>query len=328
MQPLVSITMATYNVESFIKESLDCIVNQTLIDIEIIIIDDGSTDKTPEILQCYKEKDNRIRLILKKKNEGLSVCRNKALVLAKGKYISFVDGDDLIHMELFEKAYQLAEKEDSDMVYWDHISFVTDESLITEKNIPSLFNKNDGNNKLLLLQRPSFSCVKMIKREVIDLINVLFPIGLTKQDIPVNWQLITSLNKISILPERLYYYRQQPNATSAKKDIVLFDLAYVMDITKNYLKTNNLYEIYKDEFLRQRLNLLFGMYDSVKNELKEQALNLIETRIGKEELAYIKSKKPLRKQARWFYKSITGSWTNMLIFNLWKYTRQVYRKLK
>ena len=105
MTPLVSITMSTYNVEDFIQESLNCIVNQTLKDIEIICIDDGSKDNTLSILNDYAEKDERIIVVAKPKNEGLAVARNEALALAKGKYITFVDGDDLFSLTMLEEAY-------------------------------------------------------------------------------------------------------------------------------------------------------------------------------------------------------------------------------
>lgn len=323
--PLVSITMSTYNVEGFIEESLNSIVNQSLKDIEIICIDDGSTDGTVGILQDFAQKEERLQLVLKETNKGLAVARNKALELAKGKYITFLDGDDLYDLEMIEKAYKLAEINRSDMVIWDYQVFFEPlelkEFAINESKLKHL----DVSDKIALLQRPAFTWVKLLKTEKAKELNIHFPEGRTRQDIPVHWHLVTALNKISILPEKLAYYRQQPAATTSQKDRRVFDLAYVMDETKKKLLNHNIYEKYKNEFLRQRLNLLFGMYDSVKEEYKKEALGLISDRLKEDEWAYILSNNSLRQQARWFYKKMNGDTVALLRYTLWEISRATYR---
>ena len=326
MQPFVSITMSTYNVENFIIESLDSIVNQSLKEIEIIIIDDGSTDATVGILQDYAQKDKRIQLVLKENNEGLAVARNKALALATGKYITFLDGDDLYALEMIEKAYQLAEKDQSDLVLWDYQVFFEPSELKGINSKESELKDLDVNDKIALLQRPAFTWVKLLNTKKAKELKIHFPTGRTRQDIPVHWHLITALENISILPEKLAYYRQQPDATTSQKDRRVFDLAYVLDETKKNLLNYNLYERYKNEFLRQRLNLLFGMYDSVKEEYKKEALGLISNRLEEDEWAYILSNNSLRQQARWFYKSKEGDSISLIKYQSWKLLRLLYRK--
>ncbi len=117
--PLVSITLAAYNVESYLAEAMDCICGQTYRTTEILCIDDGSTDGTLAILNEYAAKDKRIRVIAKEKNEGLAVARNLSLKEAKGEYILFVDGDDLIDAVLIENAVSIIIKEQGDSVIWD-----------------------------------------------------------------------------------------------------------------------------------------------------------------------------------------------------------------
>ncbi len=327
-KPLVSVTMSTYNVEEFVRDSLECIVNQTLRDIEIICIDDGSTDRTKDILLEYAEKDRRVQVILKEHNEGLAVARNQSLSLAKGKYVAFVDGDDLMSETLFEKAYKLAESEQSDMVLWDYCSFVHESEIeASSAKASELINVN-AEDKLALLRRPAFTWIKLIKTAVARDLAIHFPKGLTRQDIPVHWHLITSLNKIALLPERLCYYRQQGGATTHKKNEKLFHLAEVMDITQHYLQKSGHYTEFKDEFVKQQLNLLFGMYDSVKDELKEQAMSILNQRLGEDQWNYIRSNKPMRPQARMFYLANEGSWTEKLKFNFWKLSRSAYRMVK
>lgn len=327
-QPLVSITMSTYNVEKFIDESLDSIVNQSLKDVEIICIDDGSTDRTLDIINEYASRDSRIKVISKKKNEGLAVARNEALALASGKYIAFLDGDDLYHKDLFQKAYACAETNNSDVVLWDYVTFWNTDEIASKKEIKSDLLAISITDKISLLRRPAFTWVKLLKTEVAKSLNIHFPVGLTRQDIPVHWHLITQLDKISFLPERLSYYRQQPEATTAKKDKKLFHLADVMDIVKQYLSENKIYDKYKNEFLRQQLNLLFGMYDSVKEEYKKEALSIIKERLTDDHYSFIKQNNAIRKQAKYFYLSLTGNPLFKIKYQVWLTLRVIYRKIK
>ena len=328
MRPLVSVTMSTYNVEAYIGESLDCVINQVLQEIEIICIDDGSTDNTLDILNEYAIKDARIKVIGKARNEGLSVARNEALALAKGKYISFVDGDDLLDLSLFEKAYKLAESTNSDLVLWDYVTFWSAHEIENKKQKTSPLTLIEKNDTEALLERPAFIWLKLIKTDVARSLGIYFPNGLTKQDIIVHWNLLTKINNIAILPERLSYYRQQPKATSYKTDSTLFDIAKVLDLTARYLIENNLYDKYKDVFLRQQLNLLSAMYDFVDEPFKNKAILIIKQMIGEEQLDYINSNKPLLWQARVFHKSLQGLLGAKLKFNTWFYVRRLYRWFK
>lgn len=324
----LSVTIATYNVQDFIRESLDSIINQSFQDFEIICIDDGSKDKTVEILNEYASKDNRIKIVTKRKNQGLAVARNESLALANGKYIVFFDGDDIYDTSLFEKAINLLEKEKSDVVIWDYLSFYNSTEIKQKQNEFSLLNTITKENKIALLQRPAFTWVKMIKVSKAKELSIYFPPGYTRQDIPVHWHLITQVNNISLLPEKLSFYRQQPNATTAKKDEKLFHLAYVFDIVKNYLKENNLYEKYKNEFLRQQLNLLFGMFDNVQDILKPEAKEIITKRLSDEHYKYIGAGNSIRRQAKYFYLSLKGDFLAKIKFSIWLNTRSLFRKIK
>ncbi len=255
MQPLVTIALATYNVEGFIQQSLECILNQSLHNIEVVCIDDGSTDNTIAIIQGFAINDKRLKLVTKTENEGLSVARNQALKIATGKYICFVDGDDLMDGNLFEKAYKLAESSNSDLVIWDYVTFWNANEIEKKKQKSSSLTSVSKEDKNALLKQSAFAWLKLIKTDVARALGISFPNGLTKQDIPVHWHLLTKINDLAILPERLIYYRQQPKATSYKTDVRLFDNATVLDITDAFIKKNNLFENYKDIFLKQQLSL-------------------------------------------------------------------------
>lgn len=105
--PKVSIIVPVYNVEKYLRKCIDSLVNQTLNDIEIICINDGSTDKSLKILKEYKNKDSRI-ILLNQENSGQSVARNRGIEIAKGEYLGFVDPDDWIDLDYYEKLYNAA----------------------------------------------------------------------------------------------------------------------------------------------------------------------------------------------------------------------------
>lgn len=112
--PKISVIVPVYNVEKYLARCLDSIINQTLADIEIICINDGSTDNSLEILNDYAKKDSRIKII-DQTNAGLSCARNAGMQIAQGEYIGFVDSDDWIDLDFYEKLYTAAKKYDADI---------------------------------------------------------------------------------------------------------------------------------------------------------------------------------------------------------------------
>ena len=114
-RPKVSVVVPIYNVEKYLRQCLDSIVNQTLKDIEIICVDDGSTDSSPEIIQEYAAKDSRVKVITKP-NSGYGNSMNRGFDLAEGEYVGIVESDDYAELDMFEKLYQRAEKNKLDVV--------------------------------------------------------------------------------------------------------------------------------------------------------------------------------------------------------------------
>jgi glycosyltransferase involved in cell wall biosynthesis len=113
--PKVSIIIPVYNVEPYLRRCLDSVIGQTLGDIEIICIDDASTDGSLAVLREYEAKDKRVKVIAVEKNGGVSSARNAGLKAARGEYVGFVDGDDYIAADFYEKLHEAAEKEDADI---------------------------------------------------------------------------------------------------------------------------------------------------------------------------------------------------------------------
>lgn len=325
----VTIALSVYNVADYVRASLDCILTQTFSDFELLCIDDASTDDTWAILQEYAAKDNRIRLFRQEKNQGLSVSRNLAIKEAKGEYLLMLDGDDLFAPDMVEKAYTKAKETGADMVLWDYISFYDEKEIPATCAKPSSLLNLNVHDKLCLLRRPAFSPSRMTRLAVLRDLQIHFPEGLTKQDIPVHWKLVTSIDKIALIPEYFLYYRQSPSNTTSRKGRSVFSLAYVMDITKQQLVEDGCYDTYKDEFLRSRLSLLQGMYDHIKPELKNEAIEFVMERLGEDERAYIRNpQNELTSRTRNFYGMLNGSLVAKLKYRGFNLIRSIYRKIK
>jgi glycosyltransferase involved in cell wall biosynthesis len=170
--PLISVVMPAYNAQNYIASSLDSILNQPCKDFEIIVVNDGSKDKTAEILNQYSAKHKEIK-VLNQKNQGVSVARNTGIEAATGKYIAFLDSDDFWASNFYdEKLHELLLTEDHDMLAFD---FFVANSKCKRGNIIGSKDRLNENTKFLFLWNHFASCIYL--REMINKNNIRFPVG-------------------------------------------------------------------------------------------------------------------------------------------------------
>lgn len=132
----ITVLVAVYNAESFLEQCLESLLNQTLKEIQIICINDGSTDKSADILALYKEKDSRL-FVVNQDNKGASAARNLGLTHATGEYICYVDSDDWIEHDSLEKLYKKIEQSTCDGIFFDVYYFYGDKNEFLRKKVPS-----------------------------------------------------------------------------------------------------------------------------------------------------------------------------------------------
>lgn len=213
----VSVVIPVYNVEKYIRQCLDSVINQTLKDIEIICINDGSKDNTLKILEEYSQKDSRIVLI-DKENEGLSAARNQGTELARGEYISYIDSDDWVDTHYLEALYNAAKKYNSD-VACSSIIRVTGgrrrNKLIYKKE--EFTRDIDKKNELTNVPIYSYVWNKIYKRDKLIQSGVKFPIGRVYEDIIWSIQAIYYLDGVVTVPSAIYYYRKNPTSVMSSK---------------------------------------------------------------------------------------------------------------
>ncbi len=251
--PKVSIIIPIYNTEKYLAQCLDSITSQTFEDFEYICVNDGSTDNSLKILEQYANKDNRLKII-NQKNKGSSAARNMALKHIKGKYISFIDSDDFVAKDFLEKLVNIAEKDNSDIVYCRHTVYCSaDNKYIPDKNkekLKKLFYKysKTTNNKikkrciLNIVENSSSVCFKLYKSSIIKNNDICFFENIyAEEDYAFN--ILTNIysSKISFLEEDLYFYRKQITSITAKNtdDFRINSIKSFILLTK-VLNTRNL----------------------------------------------------------------------------------------
>ncbi len=213
----VSVVIPVYNVEKYIRQCLDSVVNQTLREIEIICINDGSKDNTLDILKEFAQKDSRIVLV-DKENEGLSIARNQGTEIACGEYISYIDSDDWVDIHYLEELYNAAKKYNSD-VACSSIIRVTGgrrrNKLIYKKE--EFTRDIDKKNELTNVPIYSYVWNKIYKRDKLIQSGVKFPIGRVYEDIIWSIQAIYYLDGVVTVPSAIYYYRKNPTSVMSSK---------------------------------------------------------------------------------------------------------------
>jgi glycosyltransferase involved in cell wall biosynthesis len=214
MNPLVSIIVPCYNVELYLRPCLDSIVNQTYANIEILVINDGSTDNTLDIIKEYEQKDKRI-ILFDTCNKGLSAARNLGLDHVHGELIMFIDSDDLLDIRTIEYNIPYFDENDEiDTVYFP-IKFYNSDQKVAGGYFYEIKEPEILSNKQMMLKRlkgkGSVSvCAKMYRKKVFD--QVKFPEGKVSEDTWVNSKVLFQSNKNMHSPQGLYLYTQRPSS--------------------------------------------------------------------------------------------------------------------
>lgn len=256
----ISIIIPVYNAEKYLKQCLDSVANQTLDDIEIICVDDGSTDSSSNILDEYSKKDKRFKVI-SQNNSGPGESRNTGLEHAKGNFIFFLDADDWLDLNTLERLYSNAISNNSEIVFFKVMIY--DESK-KESRYNKVFDfykyfdeETDFNNltfdytdvKSFVLNSSFAPWLKLYKKDLIS--NFPFPKGFLGEDILVHAQTLLTADKMSFCPEECYFYRvsvADSNMDNAKKNETVFNIFHAIGDVEKFLIENNLIEKLSDEF--------------------------------------------------------------------------------
>lgn len=227
MKPLISVIVPVYQVEDYLTRCLDSLCRQSLSDIEILLIDDGSPDKCGEICEEYARKDARFRVFHNKINQGLSVVRNIGIEHAIADYLMFVDSDDWVHEDFCKDPYECATKYQVDLVMFQRCYIKKAENFKPNKNCmknstPSGYKTQLEAMDLLHYGAGTGAWSKLYRKELFK--DISFPPGCLFEEIGTTYKTVWQASRIYYLDKVLYYYCYRPGSiTTTKTKKLLYD---------------------------------------------------------------------------------------------------------
>ncbi|MCI5737767.1 MAG: glycosyltransferase [Methanobrevibacter ruminantium] len=276
----VSVIIPVYNVENYLAECLDSIVNQTLKDIEIICINDGSTDNSLEILETYAKNDNRIK-VCTQENSGLSASRNHGIRLSRGEFIYFIDSDDILELNALEALYNMSNALDLDILIFKLINFDdgTHEKYTSDYYEMSflkpfagrIFNYNKVGERILdvAVSIPG----KFFKKSLI--FSMKFPEGLIFEDNYFFAEAMLKAKRISFLDKHFYNRRIRNDSITTIKTIKFADSIVISNKIMDLFKEFGVYNQFKKRFIEKKINSAYNRFSQVDEVFKDEFFNRI-----------------------------------------------------
>lgn len=282
----VSIIIPIYNAEKFISKCIESVLNQTYHDLEIILVNDGSTDETLKIIQQYQNKDERIKII-DKENAGVSDSRNRGIEIATGEYIAFADSDDWLELNMIEKMVNIIEQQNVDMVRCNYYkNYSNNIQSLGEKYNPDIIDrilfKQDIQNKILTSilngTMPAYVYLLLVRKEFIKKV-MRFNTNISMMEDTVFYvDLLQKVNKMYIYDEPLYHYFFNVNSLSRSPQYYIRNLNNLLLVNKlfkeilceNNAFNDNIEKIYNTMHMKSIENTFFRLYKTYdREELKK-----------------------------------------------------------
>lgn len=220
---LISVIVPVYNVRPYLKRCIDSIIAQTYSNLEILLVDDGSTDGSGELCDAYARQDARVQVI-HKKNAGQAAARNDAIDIARGSYLGFVDSDDFIDCRMFEILYQDLTEHDAQISIVTFQEFTEEKEATVSRNLMSIECQAGEKilQKLLLEEKiGDFSWNKLYRRELFK--EIRYPVGRMMEDQGIMYKLVDQCTKVTYRPVRLYFYYQRPDSTLHRRTLKFYE---------------------------------------------------------------------------------------------------------
>lgn len=312
--PKVSVIVPVYNVEKYLEKCLNSLVNQTLKDIEIIIVNDGTPDNSQTIIDKYQKKYPNIIKSYIKENGGLSDARNYGLKKASGKYIAFLDSDDYVTTDMYESMYKKAISGNFDMVVCN-LNYIYDDKIVKAySNI-----KDDTTNiKKTMLNIYPAAWNKIFKKDLFNK-NIEFKKGVWFEDVEFIYRLLPYVKKIGVVHEHFNQYVQRIGSITSTINPKIYHYIDNWNGIIDFYKERNLYQEYHYEleycYVRYLLATFIKQaslynYEDYQDAVKEAIIN-------------VKKHFPHYRKNKYFYRDAKGIY--LLIFNR-KIANIIYKK--
>lgn len=271
----ISVILPVFNGEKFIKKAVDSVLNQSLSDFELIIVNDGSGDDTRDIIESFD--DERIRII-NQSNHGPGASRNRALEIACGEYIMFLDSDDWFCRDAFKTAYSKAKSNNTDISLFQIIKYnqghYSQNDWFNLNNFSEEFENRvfkPHECKDFLFDISVSACQKIFNRDFLSRINARFPEGIYFEDMPFFFYTFLKAERISIIRKHLYVRRKHSGSITQSVDSKFLDTVEAGQILMSIFIENGWYDMYLFDLLAFKINgpryALMGIEEKYKQQL-------------------------------------------------------------
>ena len=307
MSVKVSVVVPVYNVEKYLDKCLNSLVKQTLKDIEIIVVNDGTKDNSQDIIDKYAKKYKNIKAY-KKKNGGLSSARNYGIERCAGEYIAFLDSDDYVEYDMYEKLYNKAKSEDFDVTVCN-VNYIYDNYTkeVTSNLVKDIKTKEEIKKSMINIYPSVWN--KLYKKELFNN-DIQFKEGVWFEDVEFLYRLFPYINSIGVTSDYSINYVQREGAITKTFDERVFHYIDNFNGILNFYKENNLYEEYEKEIEYCYVRYLYATFINSASNFTDKTLY---NKAVSEAKKNVKENFPNYRKNKYFYKSLKGIY--LLMFN-------------
>lgn len=329
----VSVIVPVYNVEAYLAECLDSLVKQTLKEIEIVVVNDGATDNSQDIIDQYvKAYPDKIRAFIKE-NGGLSDARNYGVARARGEYIGFVDSDDFVDLDMFEQMYTKAQDVLADVVCCP-ITYLKGRVINRSfyKGTYKYFNKTAQSSPMLLRYANSLAPNKIYKRSFWQRHGFMFP-RQWFEDSALIYNVMLVANRVDCVNIPFYYYRQgRTDAITTRVDTRIFDIFKSTDSIMSFYRAHGVFDSMYDEIrylcVRHIIARVKLLTYSTDYELKKQFIDKVYAYLDENlpdwrECAFVKPQKSAGRRTR----TVAMFWRHKKLFTMYSCSPAVFRRI-
>lgn len=283
---LVSIVIPVYNIEAHLRQCLDSVLGQTLREIEVICVDDGSTDRSPDVLKEYARNDSRLRVITQA-NAGPGAARNRGMAEATGKYLIFLDSDDWFESDFLEQMLRRADETIADVVICKAVEFDTHtgkelptEWMLKEQYLPGAVFAPEEIADHFFQFTYGMPWDKFYRRDWLMEIEIRYPPLKNSEDLAFVFPVLLSAGKIAILPQVMIHHRVNRGTSVSNSRISQPDAPYqAFEIVKDYLEHHNGMELYRQSFLNWAMEFLIWHISNMGDRaIQRQYLQILRRR--------------------------------------------------
>ena len=299
----VSVIVPVYNVEEYIEKCLNSLVNQTLKDIEIIVVNDGSPDNSQKIIDKYTKKYSNIKSFIKE-NGGLSDARNYGIKKASGEYIAFLDSDDYVKEDMYEKMYLKAKEKDFDIVVCDIDYLYPDNTLRVSSGVDE--DTTDIKKTYLTIHPAAWN--KIFKKDLFKN-DVYFKKNVWFEDVEFIYRMLPYIKSIGVVKEDFNQYVQRPGSITSTINKKIYHYIDNMNGVIDFYKERKLYQEYEKELEYAYVRYIYATFiRSVKRYDYKEYKTAVD-----EAIKNVKEHFPKYRKNKYFYKSLKGLY--LVVFN-------------